>query len=70
MPIGNWFNHDYLSLRIYKHEKPYESRGSRTVLWEGMGEIPLPDPIIGKRKKTLQTDNENDKMVILKSIQN
>jgi len=31
---------------IYKHEEPCEGRLSRTVLWEGWGEIPLPDPII------------------------
>jgi hypothetical protein len=28
-----------------KQEEPYELRGSRTVLWEGEGEIPSPDPI-------------------------
>ena len=27
------------------YEEPYEGRLSRTVLWEGRGEIPLPDPI-------------------------
>ena len=27
-------------------EEPYEGRLSRTVLWEGRGEIPLPDPIV------------------------
>ena len=31
---------------IYKHEEPCEGRLSRTVLWEGWGEIPLPDPIM------------------------
>ena len=30
----------------------------------------IAETVTGKRKKTLQTDNENDKMVILKSIQN
>ena len=30
---------------IYKHEEPCEGRLSRTVLWEGWGEIPLPDPM-------------------------
>jgi hypothetical protein len=29
-------------------EEPYEGRLSLTVLWEGRGEIPLPDPISGK----------------------
>jgi len=29
-------------------EEPYEGRLSRTVLWEGKGEIPLSDPISGK----------------------
>ena len=29
-----------------------------------------PQNVTGKRKKTLQTDNGDDKMVILKSIQN
>jgi hypothetical protein len=29
-----------------------------------------PATVTGKRKKTLQTDNGDDKMVILKSIQN
>jgi PKD repeat protein len=28
-----------------QHEEPYEGRLSRTVLWEGWGETPLPDPI-------------------------
>jgi hypothetical protein len=35
---------------IEQHEEPYELRGSRTVLWEGWGEIPLPDPITSKCK--------------------
>jgi hypothetical protein len=46
LPIGNWYNHDYLSQRIYKHEEPDEGRLSRPVLWERRGEIPLRDPII------------------------
>jgi hypothetical protein len=29
-----------------EHEEPCEGRLSRTVLWEGEGEIPLPDPIV------------------------
>ena len=29
-----------------EHEEPCEGRLSRTVLWEGEGEIPLPDPIL------------------------
>ena len=29
----------------HQQEEPYEGRLSRTVLWEGGGEIPLPDPI-------------------------
>lgn len=33
-----------------EHEEPCEGRLSRTVLWEGRGEIPLPDPI-GRNKK-------------------
>ena len=28
-----------------EHEEPCERLLSRTVLWEGEGEIPLPDPI-------------------------
>ena len=28
-----------------EHEEPYEGRLSRTVRWEGIGEIPLPEPI-------------------------
>jgi hypothetical protein len=30
-----------------EHEEPYEGRLSRTVLWEGVGAIPLPEPITG-----------------------
>ena len=30
-----------------EHEEPNEGRLSRTVLWEGGGEIPLPDLITG-----------------------
>ena len=29
-----------------EHEEPCEGRLSSTVLWEGEGEIPLPDPIV------------------------
>ncbi|PSL02345.1 hypothetical protein CLV48_110128, partial [Cecembia rubra] len=29
----------------YWYEEPCEVRVSRTVLWEGEGAIPLPDPI-------------------------
>ena len=29
-----------------EHEEPCEVRVSSTVLWEGGGEIPLPDPIV------------------------
>jgi hypothetical protein len=29
-----------------------------------------PENVTGKRKKTLQTDNGDDKLVFLKSIQN
>ncbi len=45
MLIGNWCNRSYVS-SDKEHEEPYEARVSRTVLWEGWGEIPLPDPII------------------------
>lgn len=34
-----------------EHEEPCEGRLSRTVLWEGRGEIPLPDPIVANFKK-------------------
>jgi hypothetical protein len=34
-----------------EHEEPYEGRLSRTVLWEGIGEIPLPEPI-GENTRT------------------
>jgi hypothetical protein len=30
-----------------EHEEPCEGRLSSTVLWEGEGEIPLPEPITG-----------------------
>jgi len=30
-----------------EQEEPCEGRLSSTVLWEGRGEIPPPDPIIG-----------------------
>ncbi len=46
LPIGNWYNHDYLQSSDSEHEEPDESRGSRLVPWEGRGEIPLSDPII------------------------
>ena len=36
----------------HQQEEPYEGRLSRTVLWEGGGEIPLPDPIISHFKET------------------
>ena len=61
LPIGNGCNHDYLSQRIQKHEEPCESRGSRTVLWEGKGEIPLSDPITCKAMTTVQTINDSAK---------
>jgi hypothetical protein len=35
---------------IYEQEEPYEGRLSRTVLWEGRGEISPPDPIILRSK--------------------
>jgi len=38
-------NHDYIS-SDEEHEEPCEMGVSRTVLWEGRGEIPLPDPIM------------------------
>ena len=30
---------------VIEQEELYESRGSRTVLWEGLSEILEPDPI-------------------------
>ncbi|MFN9110414.1 MAG: hypothetical protein ACK5XN_10135, partial [Bacteroidota bacterium] len=51
--IGNWFNHDYIS-SDEEHEEPCEMRVSRTVLWEGRGEIPLPDPIMCHNKTTFE----------------
>ncbi|HUN03426.1 MAG TPA: hypothetical protein PLS00_11265 [Niabella sp.] len=33
-----------------EQEEPCEGRLSSTVLWEGRGEIPLPDPISNKAK--------------------
>ncbi|MFN8155588.1 MAG: hypothetical protein U0Y08_14940 [Bacteroidia bacterium] len=41
---------------VTRQEEPYESRDSRTVPWEGEGEIPSPDPI-GKRNQILSNDN-------------
>ena len=35
-----------------RRDKLYESRGSRTVLWEGLSEILGPDPIIGNPFRT------------------
>ena len=32
---------------MIEQEEPYESRGSRTVLWERWGETPRRDPTIG-----------------------
>ena len=49
---------------IYKHEEPCEGRLSRTVLWEGWGEIPLPDPISGHCRTTQRKQN----FEILKAI--
>ena len=31
---------------VTEQEELYESRGSRTVLWEGLSEILEPDPIM------------------------
>lgn len=59
LPIGNWYNHDYLESSEYEHEEPDESRGSRPVLWEGRGEITLPDPIGCKPKERPQTKLTN-----------
>ena len=39
-----------MSTFVIKQEELYESRGSRTVLRERDGEIPLRDPISCKRK--------------------
>jgi hypothetical protein len=44
-----------------QHEEPCEGRLSRTVLWEGKGEIPLPDPISGHCTATLQPPRDNHK---------
>jgi len=49
--IGNWCKRSYIS-SDKEHEEPYEGRLSRTVLWEGWGEIPLPDPIPCNKNKT------------------
>jgi hypothetical protein len=35
-----------------EQEEPCEGRPSRTVLWEGRGEIPLSDPISSNNDKT------------------
>ena len=40
--IGNIQN--VLITFVIEQEEPYESRGSRTVLWERRGETPLRDP--------------------------
>ena len=37
----------------HQQEEPYEVRVSRTVPWEGKGEIPLPDPIVRHAKMNL-----------------
>ena len=48
---GNWEEPDFFRRRLeiarfYENgwQEPYESRGSRTVLWERGGEIPLRHP--------------------------
>jgi len=41
-----------------------------TVLCSEIRHCAKRQTVTGKRKKTLQTDNGDDKMVILKSIQN
>jgi RNA-directed DNA polymerase len=44
--------HDYIWSCEREHEEPCEGRLSRTVLWEGRGEIPLSDPISSKQTST------------------
>jgi hypothetical protein len=39
---------------VTKLEEPCEGRLSRTVLWEGRGAIPLPDPIGSNTTKIAQ----------------
>jgi len=46
----------------------YEERD--IYLYPGLPQVGGKTIVTGKRKKTLQTDNGDDKMVILKSIQN
>jgi hypothetical protein len=40
----------YLYFSDAEQEEPCEGRLSSTVLWEGRGETPLPDPITSKPK--------------------
>ena len=40
-----------------EQEEPCEGRLSSTVLWEGRGEILLPDPIIANGRKTPERKN-------------
>ena len=44
-----------------KRGKQCEVRVSRTVLWEGRGEIPPPDPITGHCKKIKKKKYEHRK---------
>jgi len=55
---GNWYNLKCYFSSDIEHEEPCEGRLSRTVLWEGWGEIPQPDPIGGNYKKTEMTDKD------------
>jgi len=47
-----------------EQEEPCEGRLSSTVLWEGRGETPLPDPIIYDFENTKQT-NPQEKSIKL-----
>ena len=47
---------------VIEQEELYESRGSRTVLWEGLSEILEPDPIGCKRSEgNRNLDNHDQK---------
>jgi hypothetical protein len=52
LPIGNGYNHYYLLSSEYERVEPDESSDLRLLLWEGRGEIPLPDPIISHFRTT------------------
>lgn len=64
LPIGDWYNHDYIQSSDREHEEPDESRGSRPVLWEGRGEIPLPDPITALTELFLELKTDQTPAVV------